>query len=189
MKTKFIAALIGAAVAFPFAAQAEGIYAGANIGRSEQKLNAEGASFKDHDTGYKLYAGYQFNNTFGIEGGFTDLRKAEMSVAKVLSANAKTRNFYVAGTATLPLNEQFAVFAKAGFARNHVKATVTEVGFKSESESANRTSPLLGIGASYKFDKNVSLVAEFEHYGKVAKGDDGLNLKANLLSVGVRYAF
>ncbi|MBB3118893.1 porin family protein [Pseudoduganella violacea] len=188
MKTKFIAALIGAAVAFPFAAQAEGIYAGANIGRAEQKLNANGASLKDHDTGYKLYAGYEFNNTFGIEGGFTDLRKAEASVAKVMSANTKTRNFYVAGTATLPLNEQFNVFAKAGFARNHVKATVSSI-YGSGSDTANRTSPLLGIGASYKFNKNVSLVAEFEHFGKVAKGDDGLNLKANLLSFGVRYKF
>ncbi|NVD98572.1 MULTISPECIES: porin family protein [unclassified Massilia] len=186
MKTKFIAALIGAAVAFPFAAQAEGIYVGGNVGRAEQKLSAEGVSLKDHSTGYKLYAGYEFNNTFGIEGGFNDLRKAEKSVGPI-SASVKTRNFYVAGTATLPLNEQFNVFAKAGFARNRVTADITE-GRYHDSDRANRTSPLLGIGASYKFNKNVSLVAEFEHFGKVAKGEDA-NLKANLLSFGVRYKF
>lgn len=186
MKTKFIAALIGAAVAFPFAAQAEGIYVGGNVGRAEQKLSVEGESFKDSSVGYKLYTGYEFNNTFGIEGGFTDLRKAEKTAYGV-RGEVKTRNFYVAGTATLPLNEQFNLFAKAGFARNRVTVDVSAAN-EHDSVRKNRTSPLLGIGASYKLDKNLSLVAEFEHYGKVAK-EDGDSVKANLLSVGVRYKF
>lgn len=58
----------------------------------------------------------------------------------------------------------------------------------SESESHNKTSALFGIGAAYHFDKKLSLVAEYENFGKVAS-EDGAKLKADLLSIGLRYKF
>jgi OOP family OmpA-OmpF porin len=186
MKQIIISALITAAVAAPLAAQAEGAYIGGNVGRAEQKFDIEGFNFKEHKTGFKLYGGYDFTQNVGIEGGYVDFRAAERS-GNGGTASSKPRSLYVAATGTLPLNEQFALFGKAGLATTHTKVAVSVPGF-SESDSRNHTSPMLGLGASFALNKNVSFVAEYENFGKVAK-DDGSSIKASLVSVGVRYKF
>ena len=185
MKQTILFAMI-AALAAPLAAQAQGAYIGGNVGRSEQKADLEGFSFKDTNTAYKLYGGYNFNQNFGIEGGFADLREAEISANRARVAS-KPRSIYVAATGTLPLNEQFALFGKAGVAQTHVKFSASAPGI-SESASDNQASAFAGVGASFAVNKNVSIVAEYEYFGKVAKDGDA-NVKADLLSVGVRYKF
>lgn len=187
MKKQLFAAVVGAALAFPLFAQAEGIYAGANIGRAELKVSADQeVSRKDNDTGYKVYAGYDFTQNFGAEAGYVDFGKLSQNFDGMKSA-IKNHAFYVAATGTLPLNEQFSLFAKAGVAQNRAKLTVSALNF-SDSESHNKTSALFGIGAAYHFDKKLSLVAEYENFGKVAS-EDGAKLKADLLSIGLRYKF
>ncbi|MYM75260.1 outer membrane beta-barrel protein [Duganella sp. FT134W] len=54
--------------------------------------------------------------------------------------------------------------------------------------SDNRASPYISAGAAYVLNKNVSFVAEYEYFSKIAKDGDA-SIKANLVSVGVRYAF
>ncbi|APA67443.1 outer membrane beta-barrel protein [Janthinobacterium sp. 1_2014MBL_MicDiv] len=187
MKKQLFAAVVGAALAFPLFAQAESIYAGANIGRAELKVSADqGSSRKDNDTGYKVYAGYDFTQNFGAEAGYVDFGKLSQNIEDMKSA-IKNHAFYVAATGTLPLNEQFSLFAKAGVAQNRAKLTINALNF-SKSESHNKTSALFGIGAAYHFDKKLSLVAEYENFGKVAS-EDGATLKADLLSIGLRYKF
>ncbi|WP_311196864.1 outer membrane beta-barrel protein [Rugamonas apoptosis] len=94
---------------------------------------------------------------------------------------------YVAATGTLPLNEQFSLFGKLGVAFNHTEFRVWEPGF-SGSTTENQTSPMIGIGASFALDMKISFVAEYENFGKVAK-DGGDSVKADMLSVGVRFKF
>ncbi|MBJ7312295.1 outer membrane beta-barrel protein [Rugamonas sp. CCM 8940] len=187
MKQQFIAALIGAAIAFPVAAQAEGYFVGGNVGRSEQKLSIDGlGSIKDTGTGFKLNGGYQFNANYGVEVAYVNLGKAEVN-AQGTYAKSEPQTVFVAATGTLPLNNEFSLFGKVGVAQNHVKLSVRESGF-SGSDSENRTTAVFGIGAAYHLNKNVSFVAEYENFGKIGNGD-GASLKADLLSVGVRYSF
>jgi OOP family OmpA-OmpF porin len=182
MKKTLLIALIAAATAAP--AMAGDTYIGANIGRASQKLSIDGVgSIKDNTTGVSLYTGYQFDKSFGIEGGLAYLGKAEISAAGV-TATAKPQTLYVAGTATLPLDNQFNLFAKVGVARTHTKLTATGAG----SDSNNDTSALVSVGASYIIDKNLSAVLEYTDFGKLVK-EDGGSLKGNLLSVGLRYTF
>ncbi|MYM26989.1 outer membrane beta-barrel protein [Duganella sp. CY15W] len=182
---KIVIALI-AALAAPLAAHAEGAYVGGNIGRAEQKADIASYSVKESTTAYKVYGGYNYTKNFGAEVGFADLREAEKTIngARISS---KPQSLYVAATGTLPLDDQFALFAKVGVARNHVKMDVSSK-FGSANGSDNRTSPFIGVGASYALNKNISFVAEYENFGKVAK-DGSSNIKADFLSVGVRYAF
>lgn len=182
---KIVFAMI-AALAAPLAAHAENAYIGANVGRAEQKANIEGLSFKDNTTAYKLYGGYKFDQNFGVEAGFADLREAEKAGNGARIA-AKPQALYVAATGSLPLNEQFSVFAKLGVARSHVKVSASAAGF-SDSASDNRTSAYVSVGAAYALNAKVSLVAEYENFDKVAKDGDS-HIKADLLSVGIRYAF
>lgn len=187
MKQQFIAALIGAAIAFPVAAQAEGYYVGASVGRAEQKLSADGAgSAKDNGTGFKLFGGYQFTPNYGVEAAYVGLGDAT-GTDGAYSIKSEPRTFYVAATGTLPLNNEFSVFGKVGVAQNHVKLSVAGPGLYG-SESKNRTTAVIGVGAAYQLNKNVSFVAEYENFGKIISVDGG-SLKADLLSVGVRYSF
>jgi len=186
MKKNVLFALI-AALAAPLAAHAEGnYYVGGNVGRAEQKVDLDGLSFKEHKTAYKVYGGYNYTQNFGAEIGFADLREAEKS-GNGARISSKPESLYVAAVGTLPLNDQFALIGKAGVAYTHVKVSASVAGF-SDSGSDNRTSPYVSVGAAYLLNKNVSFVAEYEYFGKIAKDGDA-NIKANLVSVGVRYAF
>ncbi|PVX37658.1 outer membrane beta-barrel protein [Janthinobacterium sp. 78] len=187
MKKQLLAAVVGAALAFPLFAQAQGVYVGGNVGRSELKVSADQeGSRKKSDTGYKVYAGYDFTQNFGAETGYVALGKIKDSFEDARS-EIKSHAFYVAATGTLPVNEQFSLFAKAGVSQNRTKVSYSELNF-SESESHNKTSALFGIGAAYHFDKKLSLVAEYENFGTVAS-EDGSKLKADMFSIGLRYKF
>lgn len=186
MKNTILFAMIAAAVAAPLAAQAEGAYIGGNVGRSEQKIDVARQSLKESTTAFKIYGGYNYTQNFGVEAGYADLREASISGGGA-TATSKPRALYVAATGTLPVNEQFSVFGKLGVSANRTKIGARYTGFN-ESVTDNQTSPFIGVGAAYVLNKNVSLVAEYENFGKVAK-DGSDSVKADLLSVGVRYAF
>jgi len=183
MKKQLFAAVVGAALAFPLFAQAEGYYIGGNVGRSELKASNEFGSDKAHKTGYQFLAGYEFTPNFAAEAGYIDFGKTNFTDYET-PVSLKTSAFYVAGTGTLPLNAQFSLFAKAGVTRNRSKLSVEGAG----NESFNKTAALFGIGAAYHFDKNLSVVAEYQNFGKTLKVDD-VKVKADLLSIGLRYKF
>ncbi len=183
MKKAIFAAILTSALVTPFAAQAEGAYVGLNVGRAEQKLNIDNfGSADDSDTGFKLYGGYAINPNFGVELGYAQLGKGSVDFAGN-TATAKPNSLYVAVTGNLPINEQISLFAKAG-----VSANRTKVSALGDESTESNTSAIFGIGAAYNFSKNISVVAEYEDFGKLIK-EDGGNLKGNLLSVGLRYTF
>lgn len=186
MKHSIIIAVI-AALAAPLAAQADNAYVGANIGRSEQKMSVQGiGSDKESATSFKLYGGYDYTKNYGVEVGYTDFRKVEKS-AIGYGVSSKPESIYVAATGTLPLNDQFSLFGKLGVAFNHTKITAWEPNF-SDSTTNNKTNAMIGIGAAYALDKKISFVAEYEYFGKIAE-EGGDNIKADMLSVGVRFKF
>ncbi|GGC11483.1 hypothetical protein GCM10007205_20800 [Oxalicibacterium flavum] len=191
MKKQLSLLAFGIATALPLSAFAEGAYVGVNAGRANHKVHFDdGESAKDNATGYKLYAGYNFNQNFGVEGGYTHLGKYSDSwddgAGDSGSETIKGRALYVAATGTLPLSEQFSLFGKLGVTQNRVKASIVENGnFASASKS--RTTGLFGVGASFHFSRNLAAVLEYENYGNVKFSD--VKLKANLVSIGLRYAF
>ena len=181
MKKNILIALIAAAAIAPVAAQAES-YVGVSIGRGEQKWSADGDSIKDHDTAYKFFGGYQFDTNFGIEGGWTDLGKFEMTEDGGISSHPRV--LYVAATGTYPLANGFALTGKIGAARTRTTLAVSGIGEGTET----KTTLLLGVGGTYAITPTVQAVAEYEYFGKVFN-DDGLTMKPSALTVGVRFKF
>ncbi len=184
---KFALIAVVAALAIPFAAQAEGSYLGVNVGSAKQKASVNGASGSERDTAAKIYGGYNFDKNFGIEAGYADFGNAKKSYSNGDSFSIKSHAFYVAGTATAPINDQFAVFAKLGVTANRSKIDVTSNGV-SGNATKNNTDVIVGVGASYAINNQLSAVAEYENFGKVAKGNGG-DIKAEMYSVGLRYKF
>ncbi|CDG84162.1 outer membrane protein [Janthinobacterium agaricidamnosum] len=182
MNQKIIAVTIAAALSLPMLAHAEGAYLGANIGRSDLKADGDTRD----QTAYKAYAGYDFTKNFGVEAAYVDFGKIKERDGNS-SLSVKSSAFYVAATANWPLSEQFSLFAKAGASANRVKVDYSEPGF-SENTKENKTSVMFGIGGVYAINKNLSVVAEYENFGKIYNRDGG-DLKANLFSAGLRYKF
>lgn len=181
---QLVLTLIAAAIAAP--AFAGNAYIGGSVGRAEQKLSVEGMSLSDTDTGAKIVGGYQVTPAVGVEAGYAVLGESKIS-GNGASAGAEPKSFYLAVTGTMPLTPVVNGFVKLGAA--HTKTTVfaSEPGFFFSSKEKD-TSVLAGIGASFAINKQMSVVAEYEHFGKILS-EDGESLKADLLSVGVRFQF
>ena len=47
---------------------------------------------------------------------------------------------------------------------------------------------MFGVGVSYAVTPNLAVIAEYQNFGKIIKGD-GADLKAHLVSAGVRFSF
>jgi OmpA-OmpF porin, OOP family len=190
MTKTFKTALLASAFVFSASAHAAGAYIGVNVGSAEHKLSIDGESNKERKTGVKLYGGYALTENFGIEAGYAHLGKVSDSDTdgfNTASLSYRARALYIAGTATLPLTQEFSVFAKAGVTANNGKVTARFNGV-SDSMSRSNTTAMFGIGAEYSFAKNMSVVAEYENFGKVIDENEG-NTKAQMVSVGLRYKF
>ena len=123
MKKLIIAAAIaGAFLAGPAAAQ---MYVGAGAGSARTDTN---------DTAWKVYGGYQFSPTWGLELGYTDLGRNRGADAEAWS---------LAATATLPINERWSLLAKLGASENHVR--FHDVG--------KRADLLMGVGVGYAINR------------------------------------
>jgi OOP family OmpA-OmpF porin len=183
MKKLIVAAL---AVSCAVPALAQDFYAGASVGRAKQKLDVEGTSISDKGTGFKVFGGYQFNPMFGAEIGYAQFGTASVSGGGA-TASAKPKTFYGAVTGTIPLDNQFALIGKLGAANTRTTVNASFMGEK-WSEKQSDTSLLVGVGASYALNDKVSLVAEYENFGKVSKGEGG-SLKVDQFSVGARFKF
>lgn len=173
---KLIIALAATAALSPVLAQAQQSYVGVNVGRSELKTEAAPFGNEETDTGYKVYGGYQFNQTFGVEAGHVWLGEVVTPLSGLINTT-RARALYAAGTATFPVAPQFALFGKLGISHNRLKSGV--------DRSDNRA--FAGIGASYAFTPAIAGVIEYEHFGKL--NDDAFRVKANFLSAGIRATF
>ena len=181
MKNKLFIALIAAAAIAP-AAQAQSSYVGASAGRSELKVSVSSA-LDDSATAYKVYAGYMFNENFGIEAGWADHGKAERNLG-LYTVGAHPRSLYLAATGSFPLSERFALIGKIGAASNRTRVFATD----EADERLKETSALIGIGATFAITPSMLAVVEYENFGKVIK-DEGESMKVSVLSAGIRFKF
>jgi OmpA-OmpF porin, OOP family len=182
MKLKLIIATGAALGLFTTLAHADGGYAGLSVGSAEQKKSWEFSSThidrsKDTTTAFKLLAGYQFNPTFGVEAGWVHHGSSDVKLSGLV-ATLKPESFYAAGTATLPLGNQFALFGKLGLANHRTKF--------SGSTNTN-TQAFAGVGLSYAFTQTISGVVEYEDFGEVIDGP--ITAKSRVVSAGLRVAF
>ncbi len=184
-------ALLGSAATLPAqAADKQTGYIGGAIGRSSfntRDLNLPNPGGDERDTAGKLYGGYQFNDTFGIEGGYVRLGKFSERVTlgsgSTVTQEGRARSFYLAATARMPLSEQFSLNGRLGVSAGRVSGTnVLPSG--SQMIGSTTSLPMIGVGAEYKVSQYVSLTVDFDHFGRVSD-----KITGNLVSAGVRFSF
>ncbi len=188
--TSLIASLLAASsIAAQAAPKDESIgpYAGAEIGRSNFSLkstNPVTASDK-HGNALSIFGGYNFDPNFGAEVGYTRFGSfsATESVGGVSTQqDGSARSVYGVGTARARLSESFGVHGRAGVSFGKVSGT--NVLPASDQLTGSKTSLLVGLGADFKLTPNVTLTADYDHYGKLSN-----NVKANTLMFGAKVSF
>jgi OOP family OmpA-OmpF porin len=196
-------------IASPFAAAEDaGWFAGLNIGQSRAKIdddriarglladNLVAISINDdnRDTGYKVFAGYQFNKNFALEGGYFDLGKfgftANTSPTGTLSGNIKLSGVNLDAVATAPINERFSAFGRLGINYAEAKDSFSGTGAVTAvnpSPSKRDSNYKFGLGIQYVFSPVLAMRAEAERYRvNDAVGNKG---DVDLWSLGLIYRF
>jgi OOP family OmpA-OmpF porin len=180
---KLIFALIAGATAMT-AAHAQGPYVGLGISTAARYYNAPSNATNTTNDGYrasgKIFGGYDVDQTFGVELGYTDFRNSNNSYTVGTTTTTVTNGghaWYVAGKATAPINDQFNVYGKLGLTQVHAESSL--------NGSDNKTGAYLGLGTEYKLNKNVGLALEYERYGK----NQNYGPKPNVWTVAAKYSF
>jgi OOP family OmpA-OmpF porin len=168
---KLIVALIAGAAAMS-AAQAQNFsdtqpHAYVGVGAS----TAKNIQSDDYKLGGKIYGGYQINQSWAAEAGYTDLGD---------HGATKGNGYYVAAKATMPINEQFSAYGKVGVQHSERKYDTAALNIKDTDTGAYGA-----LGVQYKLNQQVALTAEYERYGK----EKDIGAKANVWTVGANYSF
>ncbi len=187
MKKNLWAVLLGTCLLSATAAHAEGTYFSVGAGRSEYKFDGE----SENKTAISLAFGQSLGENWGYEIGYVNFGslRAEGEYLNVpYSMKLRAQSVYAAAVGTLPVSESFAVFAKLGVSANYAKAESTATdGFSTVtvSDSETKFGPMVGLGVSFQFTKEIAGVAEYRYFDKITDGE----LKASALTAGIRYHF
>jgi OOP family OmpA-OmpF porin len=149
--------------------------------------SAGGLNITDKD-GYnanaKIFGGYEFDQNWGAEIGYTDFRNSDFSY-NVAGVNGRGTSdghaYYAAAKYQYPLNDQFAVYGKLGVERT--QSRLKDVGVYSQSQGD--TGAYASVGLQYNFTPKVAVVAEYERYGK----EKDFGAKPDVWTIGARYNF
>lgn len=144
---------------------------------------ADNDTVDDWKAGGKVFAGYNIDQNWAVEAGHTRFGSEDYPArwaAGAPDAFIKSNSTYLAAKYTLPLNGALSAYGKLGASYNERTSGLGGLEWK------DRDTGLYGaIGLQYALTQNVSLVGEYERYGK--KKDSGA--KADVVSAGVQYSF
>lgn len=206
-----LAIATAAALAAPaLHAQDAGWYAGGAIGRAGatidderirgglagQGLSTSSIEDREHDTGYKLFGGYQFNRHLAVEGGYFDLGNfgytARATPTGSLSGDLGVKGLNLDLVGTLPLTDRFSLLARAGVINARSQGSFSATGaarvpYASANSSERFTGAKWGVGVAYAVTEAVSMRLEAERFRiKDSVGNRG---HVDLVSVGLVYRF
>ncbi len=155
------------------------------------------------DTAWKLQAGWRFNSYLAVEGGYVDLGKFTFDAnyiapfAGTRDGSLKTEAWNLGLVGSLPINEQFSLFAKGGLFSYKAKfqCSGTAIACPNPSRSDSGIPFYYGVGAAWNFNRNWFLRAEYEIYTNIGErynidGSTGTSRSdVKIGSIGVGYRF
>lgn len=139
-------------------AMAEGFYAGAGFGLTQIEDEDQGLSFKDNPLGWRLLAGYDFNENFGVEGSYINSGTAE-DVVLGENVEAELSAFTLSVVGLLPISDSTELFGKIGFYSGEQEITVQ--GFTLDEDEDGAT---VGAGLRFRTSEALAIRGEFDWY-------------------------
>lgn len=164
-------------------------------GQTDAALAAVGVtsrtSIESHETAWKVFGGYRFNDMVAIEVAYNGLGRYKGTTTitapapgSVAGGTWDTSAFSVAAVGTYPVVERFGLLFKAGLAATRLNASVS-----SFSKTETRVQPMFGVGAQFAATKAVGLRAEFERFQNVGDGSTTGQSAINMFTASLLYRF
>lgn len=132
----------------------------------------------------KVFGGYDITPNWGVEAGYTHHGSEDYTTTRAavpVRATVKGSDSYVAAKYTVPVNDRVSTYAKLGASHSERKNDLSGVGRINDRD----TGVYGGLGVQYALNQNVSVVGEYERYGK----DKATGSKADAVNVGLKYGF
>lgn len=180
-KFLLLVAACGAGLAAPAQAQMQGGYFGvgalsAFTDNARDFALASGATGADRSaSGFKVFGGYLWQNRFGIEGGYYNLGRYEVTSGGVKSDDFSISAFAVSGVIAAPLGSALLITGKLGLAFTTAKYRCFQfcgfnpnLGIDLVDTKDTGVSGLLGAGLGWRISRNFNLRADFEYFSEVS---------------------
>ena len=184
---KLLFALI--AVTAVGAAQAQSRpYIGLGVASADHDLRIGGMSntgSEGYKASAKIFGGVELTPMYGIEAGYTDIRSSDhtFTIGGVPGrASTDGSRSYLAGKASMPVNEAFSVYGKlgAGYSKTNLSSATPLV-----SRSDSKTELYGAVGGQYNLNEKVAFTLEYERYGKTKE----YGVKADAITAGAKFSF
>lgn len=202
LKTLSVIALAAGTLGLCSAAYADsstGFYVGGQAGYGNANYDVSGASSTDEGgLAGRAYVGYQFNQFFGLETGFTQFsdNTYKFNFPPVFNGEikAKTQQWDILAKAGMPFGcSGFRGDIKAGAA--YVMSDVDVSGDLHGSDSDNTWNPAAGASLSYNFNRNFAIDVSYLHtFGSSSTirrqfNNENVSPDTDLVTLGVSYLF
>lgn len=171
----------------------KGWYVGVSAGQSRVEFEplvvtgatATSSTSDERDTGAKIFAGYQFNRNFALEGGWMrlgDFRTTTNVTAPVVgsaSASVKMDGWHVDAVGIIPFDNGFSLRGRAGVMYSSTRTQLTSAGAVAFAagtaiDPKRRESNFKwGVGLGYEINKNVGLRVEYDQVKDVGNATTG----------------
>jgi len=163
--------------------------------------NATVTQIEDSDTGWKIFAGYQFCRYFAAEASYVDLGTVDgdafgnlvytglYSGPYTATLEGEVDGVGLAGIGMLPIGERFGLFGKVGAFWSNVDVSFkirTPILTVSGTVEENDTEFTFGFGAQCKIWKGFTIRAEWERFIDTFTSDQH---DFDLFSIGIQYHF
>jgi opacity protein-like surface antigen len=136
----------------------------------------------------KIFGGVDFTDNLGVEAGYVNFASRDRQYSETLTgipggvkSTTKGYGAYVAAKYTVPITDRFSAYGKLGLAHSQRKWS-NSLGY---SSTDNDNDVYAGLGAQYKLNDTLSLVGEYENFGK--RKDIGA--RAGVWSAGLKVGF
>ncbi|GJL84181.1 MAG: hypothetical protein DHS20C01_38150 [marine bacterium B5-7] len=173
----------------PVISQAQNYYIGVGVGQSRlsgvdsacdtiaRAASRDGlrshCDTDDTATSLSLFGGYEVNEYFAVEGGYTDYgdtainsRLTGVSGNGSLTGDYSVKGIYLAGVGKYPIGDRFAFFIKAGAFSGSIKSDVSLMlngkVVATSNDDDDGTEFMYGAGIDFIFNENSSLRLGFD---------------------------
>jgi OOP family OmpA-OmpF porin len=179
-------------------------YVGGGLGPTSVSISDCGiqgfsCSTDDKSTGFKLFAGYEFNRIFSVEGGYVNFGQFKQKANGSFNGTQVT----VTGTAdgdglfadtilSAPVGSSVSVFGRLGMTVWNVKEKAQASGggrSASASDNASGISSDFGVGVKVVVTQKISLRGELQRFFRVGDKDKTGQSDVDMISASVLYRF
>jgi OmpA-OmpF porin, OOP family len=177
MKKIAIAVLLSAVVAPAVAADN---YVGLRVGQARTNMDngtcCTAGAQSANPTGWGVFVGHDFNPNFALEAEYLNLGEIKSGDNSV-----KSTGFSVSGVGSFPINEQFSLFGKLGYA-----VITGKPGGPANWGDQNNRAVTYGLGGQFNVSPAVGIRLAWDRYHF---NDTAWNGNANLVSIGALFKF